>query len=77
MPLQGPHHSIPRQPGEPKRNGRQGPTGFRDTYRLEQLIEDGVLMVKLHLPGIEEFQARELTEDMVRGVMESRYLVQR
>lgn len=40
-------------------------------------MDDAVAMIKLHLPQIEERQARELAYDLQVGTRESRYWVSR
>lgn len=56
------------------KKGRGKRTGFRDTHDYQVLIQDAAAMIKLHLPGIEQFQADELARDLVMGVIESKYL---
>lgn len=63
-------------PGAGKR-GRGPRTGFKDTYSFDTLMDDAVAMVMLHLPQIEEWQARELACDLQVGTRESRYWVSR
>lgn len=72
-------HKLPYPAEGGKRKGwwERSRTGFRDTYSFDTLMEDAVAMIKLHLPQIEEWQARELAFDLQIGTRESRFWVQR
>ena len=72
-------HKLPYPTGGGKRKGwwERSRTGFRDTYDFNVLMDDAVAMIKLHLPLIEEWQARELAYDLQIGTHESKYWVSR